>query len=185
MRTVLLASLPLSTLLAAGCMQEFQYVEPHQHDAWSSNGDMYMGEDALQFRGRGSLSGDIGPVKGFQRESDVEIEGYDDGICTYVTIRGVGDNGNGTMVVDLMPRAEELPEGSTGVGYSETGEVSTVTTEATTNGGSTFYGSANDGAVVMTRMADGSRHLEVHALVDDGNGELTEAVGEFQLVLQR
>ncbi|MCC7074444.1 MAG: hypothetical protein IT383_24270 [Deltaproteobacteria bacterium] len=187
MRNLLLASLPVAALATSGCMQELQYVEPHAHDAWSTGGggDAYVGQDALQFSGRGSLSGDIGPVKGFQRESAVEIDGYDDGVCTYITIRGVGDNGNGTMVVDLMPRAEQLPEGNTGVGYSETGEISTVTTESTTNGGATFYGSATDGAVIMTRLADGSRQLEVHALVDDGNGERTEAVGEFRLVLER
>lgn len=184
MRTPVLASLSLASLVATGCLQEQQYMDPHAQDVSMPGGDFGDEEyTALAFNGGGSLSGDIGPVTGFQGTRGVQIEGYDDGACTYVTITGVGENGTGTMVIDVMPRVDDLPEGAHGVGYAdESSEVSTVTTQADTDDGVAFYGDAQDGTVIMTRLLDGSRQLEVHALVDDGAGHLTETIGEFRLM---
>lgn len=185
MRTLVLISVSLGTLVATGCMQEHQYVDPNANAEYLV-GDDAFGGTALQFRGSGSLTGDIGPVRGFQGTNGVQIEGYDDGACTYVTITGVGENGTGSMVIDLMPRADDLAEGSHGVGVSdETAEGSYISTQADSGEGDAFYGDAQDGTVIMTHEADGSRHLEVHALVDDGQGQLTEAVGEFILLPTR
>ncbi|MBI1947409.1 MAG: hypothetical protein HYS27_17070 [Deltaproteobacteria bacterium] len=187
MRTPLLAGLSIATLAATGCLQQYQYLDPHANEQqWNTGGPGAVGT-ALEFNGSGSLSGDIGPVKGFQGTNGVQIEGYDDGVCTYVTITGIGDNGTGSMVVDVMPRVDDLGEGSHGVGYYDDGygegaeEISTVTTQANAGDGDTFYGDAQDGAVIMTLLPDGTRQLEVHALVDDGSGQLTEAIGEFRL----
>ncbi|OGQ15881.1 MAG: hypothetical protein A2138_15250 [Deltaproteobacteria bacterium RBG_16_71_12] len=182
MRTIVIVLLSFGSLVAAGCIEEHRYVDPNAQATSMMGGDPFAGGTALQFSGSGSLSGDIGPVTGFQGTRGVRIEGYDDGVCTYVTITGVGDNGTGSMVIDLMPRADDLPEGTHGVGVSdETAEGSLVTTQADTDDGGAFYGDAEDGAVIMTHLPDGSRQLEVHALVDDRAGRLTEAVGEFRL----
>lgn len=180
-----LASLVLGLALPAvsvACVQERAYLDPNE----SFDAADYLGSDGLEFTGGGQLSGDIGPVKGFRGSQGVTVEGFDDGVCTYVTITGVGDNGTGFLYVDVMPRVDELPEGSHGINADDvTYEGTLVTAHADTNDGAVFDGAATGGSVTMIKHANGIRELEIRALVDDTDGGETESVGVFRLMPRR
>ncbi len=182
MRIVSLVAALAVPALAVGCMQERTYMNPNENLPSMDFG----GNDSLEFSGGGALSGDIGPVKGFRGQQNVKVEGYDDGTCTYVTITGVGENGSGFLYVDVMPRVDELPEGSHAIDSGDvTYEGTIVTAHADTNDGNVFDANAEDGSVTLVKHPDGTRELSIQALVDDGSGNFTESVGVFKLQPRR
>lgn len=165
--------------ITVGCMQDHTYMDPNANLPIM---DDLGGGDALEFSGGGALHGDIGPVKGFRGQQNVTVEGYDDGVCTYVTITGVGENGSGFLYVDVMPRVDELPEGNHAIDSGELAyEGTLVTAHADTDDGSAFDATAQEGSVTMIKHADGTRELSIQAVVDDGTGNFTESIGVFKL----
>jgi hypothetical protein len=169
---MLRASLLFLVVPVVGCMGEHEYVDPSA----GLQPAFGPGVQNLRFAG-GSMRGDIGPVRNLSR--NVTVSGYDDGVCTYVTIEGLGDNGHGTMVIDIMPRVDEMPEGRAGIGISdETYEGTVVSSVATLQGGEAHEASAYDGHVILRRLPNGAREIEV--LADYGDNTASTAV--FRMV---
>ena len=164
-RTLPIASIASIAFVAvlSGCLGETEYRDPSQFVPTPTSAG-----STLTFTGAGTLKGDIGPVHNFGNHA-VTLSGTDDGVCTYVTIDGAGDNGTGSMIVDIMPRVDELTEGRHGIGVDdETFEGTAVSAQATLDGSDDVYeGYADSGHVVMTKNADGTRTIEILAGYSD------------------
>jgi hypothetical protein len=166
----LLVVFALSSLTA--CLSEVEYRDPTQ---FAPQLDFSSGT-ALTFTGEGTLKGDIGPVHNFGAHP-VTLSGFDDGTCTYVTIDGSGDDGQGTIVIDVMPRVDELAEGQHGIGIDdETFEGTSVSSQVLPASGDEYDGYADGGHVVMTKNPDGTRTIEVLARYSD---TATQATSTF------
>src|SRR3954471_12584570 len=105
----------LAPFALSACLSGTEYVDPTGNLEQFNMGS----EQNVSFVGTGTLVGDIGPVKNIGAAHPVTITGYDDGTCTYVTLEGVGDNGTGTMIIDVMPRADEMADGTHGIGVDD------------------------------------------------------------------
>jgi hypothetical protein len=163
------ALLAVAAFLAlTGCLAQTAYVDPNRYNQTTSTA-----QSTLLFRGEGVLTGDIGPVHNFGAHP-VTLSGFDDGTCTYVTIEGTGDNGHGTMSVDVMPRADDMNDGVHAVGVLDDNfEGTTVMSQSWTADGSEYDGNADGGHIIMTKNADGTRTVEVLASYSDSHTSST------------
>lgn len=138
---------------------------------------------ALLPSGVNALSGDIGPAKNFLGEKNVTVDVYDDGTCTYILISGDAENGSGYLYVDVMPRVDDLDEGTHGITPGDVAYDGTlVIAHAETDDGEVFDGTASGGKVTLVRHPDGSSDLEVTAVVATADGEETTSTGSFGLL---
>lgn len=165
------ATLILLAFALTGCLAQRSYLDPNTYVGSSTS--LSTDQTALEFTGKGTLFGDIGPVHNFGAHP-VTLSGFDDGTCTYVTIEGAGDNGHGTMSVDVMPRADDMSDGAHAVGVLDDNfEGTTVMSQAWTAAGEEYDGNADGGHIVMTKNADGTRTIEVLASYSDSNTSST------------